>query len=72
MTPSRAARATSLDPTDWTALRAQGHRMLDDMFDHLAGLREKPVWQPIPDTVRHAFAEPMPAAPTPLDRKSVV
>ncbi len=66
MTPSRAARATSLDPTDWTALRAQGHRMLDDMFDHLAGLREKPVWQPIPDTVRHAFAEPMPAAPTPL------
>jgi aromatic-L-amino-acid decarboxylase len=59
-------RATTLDPTDWTALRAQGHAMLDDMFDHLAGLRERPVWQPIPDAVRHAFEEPMPAGPTPV------
>ena len=25
----------SLDPSDWRALRDQGHRMLDDMFDHL-------------------------------------
>ncbi|WP_229722623.1 pyridoxal phosphate-dependent decarboxylase family protein [Xylophilus rhododendri] len=58
--------AASLDPADWTQLRAQGHRMLDDMFDHLAGLRDKPVWQPIPDAVRGAFAEPMPSAPTPL------
>ena len=55
---------TTLDPTDWTALRTQGHAMLDDMFDHLAGLRDKPVWQPIPDAVRGAFREPMPAAPT--------
>ena len=58
--------ATSLDPTDWTALRAQGHQMLDDMFDHLAGLRDKPVWQPIPDAVRRSFDGPMPAAPTAL------
>ncbi|WPB58797.1 pyridoxal phosphate-dependent decarboxylase family protein [Xylophilus sp. GOD-11R] len=57
-------RATSLDPSDWSQLRAQGHRMLDDMFDHLAGLRDRPVWQPIPETVRGAFREPMPAEPT--------
>ena len=51
---------TSLDPSDWTALRAQGHRMLDDMFDHIAQLREKPVWQPIPASTRAAFQEPLP------------
>jgi len=60
MTPTSA---TSLDPTDWTALRAQGHRMLDDMFDHLAGLADQPVWQPIPDSVRHSFQDPLPRQP---------
>ena len=37
----------SLDPaspSDWSAVRAQGHRMLDDLFDHLAQIRERPVW----------------------------
>ena len=45
----------SLDPaspSDWSAVRAQGHRMLDDLFDHLAQIRERPVWQPIPAEVR--------------------
>jgi aromatic-L-amino-acid decarboxylase len=50
----------SLDPTDWTALRRQGHQMLDDMFDYLATLRERPVWQPAPDAVRRRFAEDLP------------
>lgn len=40
--------------------------MLDDLFDHLEGLRERPVWQPIPDAVRAAFDEPLPAAPVPV------
>ncbi|GIZ52698.1 pyridoxal phosphate-dependent decarboxylase family protein [Noviherbaspirillum aridicola] len=57
---------SSLDPTDWNELRAQGHRMLDDMFDHMAGLRQKPVWQPAPQEVRDAFREPLPRQPTPL------
>jgi len=57
----------SLDPDDWTALRAQGHAMLDDMFAHLEGLRGRPVWQPIPDAVRASFGDPLPAGPTDLD-----
>ena len=40
--------------------------MLDDMFDHLETLRERPVWQPIPASVRGAFREPLPKAPTDL------
>ncbi|QDQ27112.1 cytochrome D ubiquinol oxidase subunit I [Chitinimonas arctica] len=53
----------SLDPADWQAFREQGHRMLDDMVDFLAGLREQPVWQPMPAEVRGAFGEPLPRAP---------
>lgn len=59
----------SLDPaspSDWSAVRAQGHRMLDDLFDHLAQIRERPVWQPIPAEVRAAFDAPLPAAPVAL------
>ena len=46
----------SLDPDDWSALAALGHRMLDDMLDHLRGLREEPVWRRMPDEVRAALA----------------
>src|SRR5262249_36333653 len=52
----------SLDPKDWAAFRAQGHRMLDDMFDYLEGIRERPVWQPLPDAVRARFRDPLPLA----------
>jgi len=37
---------SSLDPTDWTHFRAQGHRMLDDMIDYTQTICERPVWQP--------------------------
>src|ERR1700730_3886027 len=56
----------SLDPADWRATRAQGHRMLDDMFDFLEHIRERPVWQPIPPSVRGHFREGVPAGPTDL------
>ncbi|MDA8381598.1 MAG: pyridoxal-dependent decarboxylase [Betaproteobacteria bacterium] len=51
---------------DWSALRAQGHRMLDDLFDYLEHIRERPVWQPIPHEVRAAFDEPLPQRATEL------
>jgi len=51
----------SLDPEDWTGLRALGHRMMDDMIDHLAGLRDGPVWQPMPPAVRDEFRQKLPA-----------
>jgi aromatic-L-amino-acid/L-tryptophan decarboxylase len=50
----------TLDPPDWTELRALGHRMVDDMIDHIATIRERPVWQPIPDVVRAQFRELLP------------
>jgi len=57
---------STLDPTDWQELRTQGHRMLDDIFNYLENLRERPVWQPIPQTVRARFQAPLPRKPNEL------
>ncbi len=51
----------SLDPEDWSELRALGHRMIDDMIGHLATLRDRPVWQPPP--AGDAWQQPLPHAP---------
>jgi aromatic-L-amino-acid/L-tryptophan decarboxylase len=56
----------NLDPDDWDDTRAQGHRMLDDMFDHLERLREQPVWRPMSDQLRAGFQSEPPRSPTPL------
>jgi aromatic-L-amino-acid/L-tryptophan decarboxylase len=58
---------TGLDPTDWAAFRTLAHRMLDDSLDHIAGRRDQPVWQPMPDAVRSAFDGPLPRAPEGLE-----
>ncbi len=56
----------SLDPADWPAFRAEAHRMLDDMLDHIEHLRTQPVWRPPPPQVRALFREPLPAEPAGL------
>jgi aromatic-L-amino-acid decarboxylase len=50
----------SLDPDDWSGLRALAHRMVDDAIDYSATLRDRPVWQPMPDAARAAFAGGLP------------
>lgn len=54
----------TLDPENWEELRALGHQMLDDMLDYLASVRERPVWQPVPNDVRARFRAPLPTEPT--------
>lgn len=56
----------TLDPQNWDDIRAQGHRMLDDMIDYIANLRDRPVWQPIPDDVRARFHADLPRQPCDL------
>lgn len=43
----------TLDPQDWDAMKALGHQMVDDMFDYLRTVRERPAWQPVPDKVKN-------------------
>ena len=61
------ATPASLDPDDWTAFRAQSHRMLDDMLDYVEHIRQRPVWQPIPATARSHFQQPLPRAGSSLE-----
>lgn len=58
----------SLDPQDWDALRDLGHRMVDDMLDYLATVRERPIWRPVPAEVRTALSGPVPRDPEGIDR----
>ena len=53
----------SLDPTDWEALRALGHRAVDDALAYLRDVRERPVWQPVPEAVAERFRRPLPLEP---------
>jgi aromatic-L-amino-acid decarboxylase len=57
----------SLDPAEWPALRALGHRMLDDVFDDLERVAEGPFWRPMPDHVREAWQAPLPREGLPAD-----
>lgn len=50
----------TLDPENWEELRQLGHQMLDDMLDWLQTLRERPVWQPVPDEVKARFRQSLP------------
>ncbi len=53
----------SLDPKDWEAMRVLGHRMIDDMMTYLESIRERPVWQPIPEGVKQNLCMPLPMDP---------
>jgi glutamate/tyrosine decarboxylase-like PLP-dependent enzyme len=56
----------SLDPSDWPAFRLQAHRMMDDALDYVQHIRERPVWQPIPEEVRARFRDSVPHGPSAL------
>ena len=50
----------SLDPADWDEFRKLAHRMLDDALDYQARVRERPVWQSVPDAVKARLSTPVP------------
>ena len=50
----------TLDPSNWDEVRAEAHRMLDDVIDAIADIRKQPVWRPIPDEVRERFRSEIP------------
>jgi aromatic-L-amino-acid decarboxylase len=58
----------SLDPQDWDALRRLAHRAIDDGFDYLQHVRERPVWQPVPESVVARLHGPAPREPEGAER----
>ena len=61
------AQEETLDPQDWAALRALGHRALDDAMDYMESLRDRPAWEHAPARVKAHFAGPPPAGPQPIE-----
>ena len=64
--PLRSESSETLDPKNWDDIRALGHRMLDDMIDYVADIRDRPVWQPIPEEARARFRGELPRQPSDL------
>jgi aromatic-L-amino-acid decarboxylase len=60
----QAESSETLDPRNWDQIRALGHRMLDDMLDYAADIRDRPVWRPIPERVRARFHATLPRQPS--------
>lgn len=58
-----ASSGTGLDPEDWSAFRALGHRMVDDMVTRLERIRDEPVWRAVPpETIKRLTAAAVPLA----------
>jgi glutamate/tyrosine decarboxylase-like PLP-dependent enzyme len=53
----------TLDPTNWEEMRTLAHRMVDDAIDYVAGVRDRPVWQPPPPDVAARLQAPAPQEP---------
>jgi glutamate/tyrosine decarboxylase-like PLP-dependent enzyme len=53
----------TLDPENWDEMRALAHRMVDDAISHLETVRERPVWQPVPDEIVEQFRMAAPHEP---------
>ncbi len=59
-------REESLDPANWEAMRRLAHKIVDDAIDYTAGVRDRPVWQEMPDHVREGYRAPLPREGRPL------
>ncbi len=53
----------TLDPENWQALAKLGDDVLEDMFDYLENVRERKVWQDIPENIKQCFNESPPMKP---------
>jgi aromatic-L-amino-acid decarboxylase len=54
----------NLDPEDWEDFRKQAHRAVDEMTDYLRDVRDRPVWQPMPEAARQSWRETLPRDPS--------
>jgi aromatic-L-amino-acid/L-tryptophan decarboxylase len=66
-TARQISTEATLDPQDWETLRALGHQMLDDALTSLQTVRERPVWQPVPERVKQYLQQPLPQQPQDLE-----
>ena len=69
MNPNEEQKFESLDPENWEEMRELAHQVVDDALDYLQNIRQRPVWQRVPEDVKQHLAEE--AARTPTDPAEV-
>jgi glutamate/tyrosine decarboxylase-like PLP-dependent enzyme len=56
----------SLDPSDWEEFRKLAHQALDEAIHFLETVRDRPVWEKVPEGIRAKLSAPLPKEGTPL------
>ncbi|MBJ6368526.1 pyridoxal phosphate-dependent decarboxylase family protein [Snuella sedimenti] len=59
----------TLDPKDWKESKALMHQMVEDAFNYIENVRERKIWQEMPEAVLSSFSTPLPEHPS--DAKTV-
>ena len=54
----------SLDPENWEESKALMHKMVDDAFDYVKNVRDRKIWQDMPESVLEQFKTDLPKAPS--------
>lgn len=54
----------TLDPENWEASKALMHQMVNDAFDYVKNIRDRKIWQEIPEDVLNNFNSEIPLKPS--------
>ncbi len=54
----------TLDPQDWEQSKALMHKMVDDAFDYVQHVRDRKIWQEMPDAILETFKLDLPTQPS--------
>lgn len=54
---------STLDPQNWDTIRALGHKMLDDMIDHIQSSGQRPAWKKPSSYAMASMQQPLPESP---------
>ena len=54
----------TLDPKDWEQSKALMHKMVDDAFDYTQHVRDRKIWQEMPNDVLNTFKTDLPKKPS--------
>ncbi len=58
----------TLDPENWEDLKVLGHKMVDDMMDYLATVRQRPPAKPVSAELVNKFMQPPPMDPQGIEK----
>ena len=63
-TTDKSDNFETLDPKDWKQSKALMHKMVDDAFDYIENVRDRKIWQEMPEDVIKSFESPLPHEPS--------